>query len=105
MAAVGLGAQELSEFLVEGVVLACENSPNSSTISGDSSKVQEVADSIKQKLPDVFVRRLKVEMAYHSSESLVHSPLPGLVLTRCNRPYDSSWPRVPKVARGGIGES
>jgi acyl transferase domain-containing protein len=74
MAAVGLGAHDLSEFLVEGVVLACENSPNSSTISGDSSKVQEVADAIKQKLPDVLVRVLKVEMAYHSSESL--GPLP-----------------------------
>jgi acyl transferase domain-containing protein len=74
MAAVGLGADGLSEFLVEGVVLACENSPNSSTISGDSSKVKEVADAIKQKLPDVFVRVLKVEMAYHSSESL--GPLP-----------------------------
>ena len=74
MAAVGLGAHDLSEFLVEGVVLACENSPNSSTISGDSSKVKEVADAIKQKLPDVFVRVLKVEMAYHSSESL--GPLP-----------------------------
>jgi acyl transferase domain-containing protein len=74
MAAIGLGADDLSEFLVEGVVLACENSPNSSTISGDSSKVKEVADAIKQKLPDVFVRVLKVEMAYHSSESL--GPLP-----------------------------
>lgn len=74
MAAVGLGADDLSEFLVEGVVLACENSPNSSTISGDSSKVKEVADAIKQKLPDVLVRVLKVEMAYHSSESL--GPLP-----------------------------
>lgn len=74
MAAIGLGADDLSEFLVEGVVLACENSPNSSTISGDSSKVKEVADAIKQKLPDVLVRVLKVEVAYHSSESLGRLP-------------------------------
>lgn len=70
MAAVGLGAQDLAEFLSEGVVLACENSPNSSTISGDSAKVSEVADAIKQKLPDTFVRVLKVNMAYHSSKSM-----------------------------------
>jgi len=75
MAAVGLGAQELSEYLFEGVVLACENSPNSSTISGDSAKVREVSDAIKQKLPDVLVRILKVEIAYHSSEPLVHFAL------------------------------
>jgi len=75
MAAVGLGAQDLSKYLSEEVALACENSPNSSTISGDSAKVREVSDTIKQKLPDVFVRVLKVEIAYHSSEPLVHFPL------------------------------
>ena len=75
MAAVGLGAQDLSKYLSEEVALACENSPNSSTISGDSEKVREVADAIKQKLPNVLVRILKVEMAYHSSEPLVHFPL------------------------------
>ena len=98
MAAVGLGAHDLSEFLVEGVVLASENSPNSSTISGDNSKVQEVVDAIQQKLPDVLVQVLKVEMAYHSSESL--GPLPCSIqeLTVCNRPHDSSRPRVPEVA-------
>jgi acyl transferase domain-containing protein len=98
MAAVGLGADDLSEFLVEGVVLACENSPNSSTISGDSSKVKEVADAIKKKLPDVLVRVLKVEMAYHSSESLKPLPCSSYELTVRNRPHDSSRPRVQEVA-------
>ncbi|KAH8650845.1 hypothetical protein BGZ60DRAFT_534031 [Tricladium varicosporioides] len=66
MAAVGLGSHELSAYLSPGVVLACENSPNSSTISGDSTKVLEITDLIKQKSPDTLVRILKVDMAYHS---------------------------------------
>jgi acyl transferase domain-containing protein len=71
MAAVGLGAEDLSEYLSQDVVLACENSPNSSTISGDSTKVLEVVDAIKQKIPDALVRILKVGIAYHSGEAFV----------------------------------
>ncbi|KPM42830.1 Lovastatin diketide synthase LovF [Neonectria ditissima] len=66
MAAVGMGANNLSEYLCEGVVVACENSPNSSTISGDADKVRGVIEAIKQALPDTFARELKVDMAYHS---------------------------------------
>jgi acyl transferase domain-containing protein len=66
MTAVGMGAHELSEYLREGVVLACENSPSSSTISGDTAKVREVVEVIRQHVPDVFARELKVDMAYHS---------------------------------------
>jgi len=69
MAAVGLGAHDLSEFLREGVVLACENSPQSSTISGDRAKVLEVVEAIKKKLPETLARPLKVDIAYHSRKS------------------------------------
>ncbi|KAF5022679.1 hypothetical protein F66182_5227 [Fusarium sp. NRRL 66182] len=70
MAAVGMGARDVAEFLCDGVVVACENSPSSSTISGDSDKVAQVIDAIKQKLPDMFARQLKVTMAYHSHHML-----------------------------------
>jgi acyl transferase domain-containing protein len=73
MAAVGIGARHVSDYLCEGVVLACENSPSSSTISGDAQKVHHVISAIKQELPDVFGRVLKVDMAYHSRKSL-HAP-------------------------------
>lgn len=66
MAAIGMGAVEVSEHLCDGVVLACENSPSSSTISGDAEKVDQVVEAIKQKMPDMFARKLKVNMAYHS---------------------------------------
>ncbi|KAL8643711.1 MAG: hypothetical protein Q9226_008169, partial [Calogaya cf. arnoldii] len=66
MAAVGLGPDAVSQFLQEGVVLACENSPSSTTISGDIDVLEQVVETIKAQKPDVMVRQLKVDMAYHS---------------------------------------
>ncbi|KAI2780394.1 hypothetical protein F4815DRAFT_493302 [Daldinia loculata] len=66
MAAIGLGARELAPFLPEGVVIACENSPKSSTISGDRELLERAVSNIKEAKPDTFARLLKVDMAYHS---------------------------------------
>ncbi|KAK3328126.1 polyketide synthase [Cercophora scortea] len=66
MVAVGLSRDEVSGYLVPGVILACENSPSSVTLSGDSDVVDAVADRIRAARPDCLVRRLKVERAYHS---------------------------------------
>lgn len=75
MAAVGLGRDIVKPFLTEGVVIACENSPMSVTLSGDRKKITSVLEEIQQEFPDVFARELKVEMAYHSRRSyfLYHS--------------------------------
>ncbi|KAF5641441.1 polyketide synthase [Fusarium tjaetaba] len=70
MAAVGMGVQGISEYLTDGVVVACENSPESSTISGDAHSVAQVVQVIKQADPDMFARLLKVDMAYHSQHML-----------------------------------
>ncbi|KAI0478559.1 putative polyketide synthase [Xylariaceae sp. FL0804] len=70
MAAVGLGAVEVQAYLDRltapsgKAVIACVNSPQSVTISGDSDAVQEIEDMCKAN--DVFARRLKVQQAYHS---------------------------------------
>lgn len=69
MLAVGLGAAEVSQFLREDVVVACENSPASVTLSGPSEQLQRIATSLKDADPDCFVRELKVDMAYHSRKS------------------------------------
>lgn len=67
MLAVGIGADEAAK-LVEGEegysTLAATNSPGSVTISGDKSAIK----NIEQKAHDrgLFVRRLKVDVAYHS---------------------------------------
>ncbi|KAI8956900.1 hypothetical protein F5Y11DRAFT_125320 [Daldinia sp. FL1419] len=66
MAAIGLGATEVAPFLPEGVVVACENSPKSSTISGDRELLEQTVSNIKKAKPDTFARLLKVDMAYHS---------------------------------------
>ena len=66
MAAVGLGAVEVARFLRPGVCVACENSPLSTTISGDGKAVQKALAAIREEHPDVLARLLKVDMAYHS---------------------------------------
>ncbi|KAI9741492.1 MAG: hypothetical protein M1818_004298 [Claussenomyces sp. TS43310] len=66
MAAVGLDTHEVSQFLQPGVVIACENSPNSTTISGDLDQVKMIIRTVQEQRPDVLARELKVDMAYHS---------------------------------------
>lgn len=66
MAAVGLGSDDVSKFLESGVVIACENSPSSTTISGDLDQLDKVLERIKAQRPDITARQLKVDMAYHS---------------------------------------
>ncbi|KAF1992963.1 polyketide synthase [Amniculicola lignicola CBS 123094] len=68
MAAVGLCADAVRRHLIEGVVIGCENSPNSTTISGDIIAVESVMESLKREIPDVFVRPLQVANAYHSHQ-------------------------------------
>jgi malonyl CoA-acyl carrier protein transacylase len=70
MAAVGLGPKDVAKFLIDGLVIACENSSSSTTISGDREKVLGAVAKIKEELPDVLARPLKVDMAYHSRESV-----------------------------------
>ncbi|KAK8110195.1 Nonribosomal peptide synthetase 14 [Apiospora kogelbergensis] len=66
MAAVGLGRDKIEPLLKPGVVLACENSNASVTISGDLDVLDATIDKLKAAFPDVFVRKLRVATAYHS---------------------------------------
>lgn len=66
MVAVGLGPQVVGPYLVDGAVIACENSSTSVTVSGDEIAVDEVAAKVRELHPDVLVRRLRVQQAYHS---------------------------------------
>ena len=66
MAAVGLGADAASKFLKEGVVIACENSSRNVTLAGDLEELNKVVGAIKESVPDVLARTLKVDVAYHS---------------------------------------
>lgn len=66
MAAVGLNKEDASLYLASGVRVACENSNSSVTLSGDLDALEKVMAKIQEARPDVLVRRLQVEMAYHS---------------------------------------
>jgi len=66
MGAVGLGRREIEPLLRPGVVIGCENSPESVTISGDSDAVDAVLADVKISRPEVLARRLRVDKAYHS---------------------------------------
>ncbi|KAL2193905.1 polyketide synthase [Corynascus similis CBS 632.67] len=68
MVAVGLGAKDSDKYLSRvsngKVVLACENSPSSITVSGDVCGLDQLEDLLKN--DNIFARRLKVDAAWHS---------------------------------------
>jgi acyl transferase domain-containing protein len=67
MAAIGMSREDVEPYLQPGVVLACDNSNASVTLSGDLTGLQSTMANIKEHRPDIFVRQLRVPMAYHSS--------------------------------------
>ncbi|KAI1125068.1 polyketide synthase [Nemania abortiva] len=72
MAAVALTTEEtessirrVNETLSEGTLeIACLNSPDSHTVSGDLAKIESLVNMLKSE--KVFARQLNVQMAYHS---------------------------------------
>ena len=92
MAAIGLGSNDALKFLTDGVVVACENSPSSSTISGDLDPLNKVIETVKAQKPDVLARQLKVDMAYHSRKYCVGRVVDtaDMVFPGPHRSYDLS---------------
>ena len=72
MLAVGVGASDIASYLhgFEGKVsIACHNSPQSLTLSGDANAIDELAAKMKE--ANVFARVLKTGgMAYHSNHMM-----------------------------------
>ncbi|KAL4973127.1 thiolase-like protein [Aspergillus desertorum] len=66
MGALGMSWEAAKKHLVPGVVLACDNAPNSVTVSGDAGPLEEIIKSIKQSDSRVLATVLKVEKAYYS---------------------------------------
>ncbi|EPE28701.1 Thiolase-like protein [Glarea lozoyensis ATCC 20868] len=71
MAAVGLGRDDIQNYLVSGVQVACEHSSKNVTISGDVVSLDATLDTIKIAHPNVPARKLQVSMAYHSDHMRV----------------------------------
>ena len=77
MIATGLGAEQLERAYLSRVtsgqiVVACLNSPSSTTASGDAEAVEELEKMLKA--DNVFARRLKIDCAYHSHHMKALSP-------------------------------
>lgn len=85
MAAVGLGKTEVLPFLVHDVGIACENSGSSVTLSGNSDPLEQVMSAIKSQQDRAFIRKLQVDMAYHSGK--ISLPLLSTV-NRSIRPHE-----------------
>ncbi|KAJ4865372.1 KR domain-containing protein [Trichoderma breve] len=69
MLAVGAGAQEVKSIIktkgLQNITVACENSPNSITASGDEEDIDKLAAELESQ--STFNRKLRVTMAYHSA--------------------------------------
>ena len=69
MLSVGLSEIDIIDHLCQvssGLIeVACLNSPSNTTVSGDRTAVGELEEKLKKL--GIFVRRLKVDTAYHSS--------------------------------------
>ncbi|KAJ5662751.1 hypothetical protein N7462_011677 [Penicillium macrosclerotiorum] len=74
MAAVSLGRVQVASYLQDSVVIACENSPNSVTLSGEPYRVEEVIKKIKSDFPDALCRTLRVNRSYHSGIDSLFMP-------------------------------
>jgi acyl transferase domain-containing protein len=70
MLAAGLGAEKAKEYIKnisDGiVVVACHNSPDSVTLSGDLTALEEVESRLSA--DGIFSRKLNVPLAYHSHQ-------------------------------------
>jgi len=76
MIAVGLDRDEANAYIRQlksgNVVVACVNSPSSSTISGDLPAIIELENLLKAN--NIFARKLLVEAAYHSHHMQAIAP-------------------------------
>ncbi|GKT61260.1 polyketide synthase [Colletotrichum tofieldiae] len=91
MAAIGLGKAQVTPHLRPGVLVGCENSPNSITLTGDKQILHMVVNDIKGAYPDVLARTLQVDRAYHSH----HMQAVALRYLDLLKPYVK--PRDPKT--------
>ncbi|KAK5988830.1 Highly reducing polyketide synthase pspA [Cladobotryum mycophilum] len=95
MAAVGLGRGTVESYLQPGVIVGCENSPSSVTLSGDADKLEEVVQTIRTAFPGAAVRTLRVDCAYHSHhmkavEASYLAKIAALPVEKPNVPFFSS---------------
>ncbi|KAI1348949.1 hypothetical protein F5Y01DRAFT_290832 [Xylaria sp. FL0043] len=104
MLAVGLGANDVAKWLSsdpQKVCIACENSPGSVTLSGNTTEIFELARAMKKE--GVFAQELKTGRAYHSPHMAVVGDAYDIMLPQQLAGLteeDLSWrqPRSPMIS-------
>lgn len=68
MAAIGMNHADVETLLPEHgkIGIAAINGPGSTTISGDYDAIQDFVEEFQMMNPDIFIRHLKVDTAWHS---------------------------------------
>lgn len=92
MAAVGLTAEELEPYLTkyDKLVIACYNSPNALTVSGDAKQLDSLCAELK--LEGLFCRRLVVTHAFHSPYMEAAMPAYKTAISHIHgRPFSCSF--------------
>ncbi|AEO58697.1 polyketide synthase [Thermothelomyces thermophilus ATCC 42464] len=107
MLAAGVSREDAARFIADTrsgrVVVACVNSPESVTISGDIEAIDEVEARLRAE--ELFARKLKVPLAYHSHHMrlLADEYTARLVETVRSRP-DEGWTRRYRYASPVTGD-
>ncbi|USP79169.1 polyketide synthase [Curvularia clavata] len=88
MLAVGVSAEDALTYIEpeDKVTVACYNSPQSATLSGDVDDIVRVKARLDEK--GIFARKLEVDVAYHSAhmkhaEASYHAAMDNLSPKRC----------------------
>ncbi|KAM3502816.1 hypothetical protein MY11210_008941 [Beauveria gryllotalpidicola] len=68
------GVRQMIEFLDldRSIVVACENSPKSTTASGDEVSIDKLVEELHKR--NIFCRKLRVSIAYHSAHMKLVAP-------------------------------
>lgn len=98
MAAIGLGPDQVEPYLQDGVVIGCENSPDSTTLTGDKHVLEKVMQNIKEANPDTLVRALQVDRAYHSHHMEAIAPHYMSLMVKKIHPTSSQVPFYSSVS-------
>ncbi|KAF6802944.1 polyketide synthase, partial [Colletotrichum musicola] len=97
MAAIGLGKAQITPYLRPGVLVGCENSPNSVTLTGDKGPLDLVVKDIQSAHPSVLARALQVDRAYHSHHMQVIASQYLDLLKQHVKPRDLKTPFISSV--------
>ena len=89
MLAAGVGVKEIFTYITDlgdEVVVACENSPNSVTLSGTPAGIQVTKERLDG--AKIFARELKTGKAYHSPQMSAVAPVYNTLLAKAYQTLD-----------------